>query len=82
MVSSWVRLLVHLAYSSSASKGDGIVPLSSAHIHEVRALASSLVFKGSIEIESILIACTWKNGNTFTHHYLCDVSLVSDGSSL
>ena len=77
-VSSWIRKLVLFAYSSSEAKGDGIVPLSSARTHEVRALASSLAFKGSIELESILRACTWKNGNTFTRHYLRDVSSISD----
>jgi len=53
--------------------------LSSARTLEVRALASSFAFKDSIELESILRACTWKNGNTFTRHYLRDVSSVSDG---
>ena len=70
-LSSWVRKLLVLAYSKAP---DDVIKLSSARTHEVRALASSLAFKGSIELEEVLRACTWKNANTFTSHYLRDVS--------
>ena len=45
-------------------------------MHEVlvRVLTLSMAFRGSIELEEVLRACTWKNANTFTTHYLRDVS--------
>ena len=74
-VSSWMRKLLHFVYKSAP---DDVVKLSSARTHEVRALASSMAFRGSIELEEVLRACTWKSANTFTTHYLRDVSAFSD----
>ena len=70
-ISSWVRKLLYFAYAKAP---EDVIRLSSARTHEVRALASSMAFRGSIELEEVLRACTWKNANTFTTHYLRDVS--------
>ena len=70
-ISSWIRKLLYFSYSKAT---EDVIRLSSARTHEVRALASSMAFRGSIELEEVLRACTWKNSNTFTTHYLRDVS--------
>ena len=70
-ISSWIRKLLHLAYSSAP---EDVIQLSSARTHEVRALASSMAFRGSMELEEVLKACTWKSSNTFASHYLRDIS--------
>ena len=70
-ISSWVRKLLFLSYSKAI---EDVIRLSSARTHEVRALASSMAFSGSIKLDEVLQACTWKNPNTFTMHYLRDVS--------
>ena len=70
-ISSWIRKLLHFAYSSAP---EDVIKLSSARTHEVRALASSMAFRGNMELEEVLKACTWKSANTFTTHYLRDVS--------
>ena len=57
---------------------EDVIQMSSSRTHEVRALASSMAFRGSIELEEVLRACTWKNANTFTTHYLRDVSVFAD----
>ena len=54
-VSSWVRKLLYFAYTKAL---EDVIRLSSAHYHEVRALASSMGFRGSIELEEVLCACT------------------------
>ena len=74
-ISSWIRKLLHFAYSSAP---EDVIKLSSARTHEVRALASSMAFRGSMELEDVLKACTWKSANTFTTHYLRDVSTFSE----
>ena len=74
-ISSWIRKLLHWVYSSAP---EDAIKLSSARTHEVRALASSMAFRGSMELEEVLKACTWKSANTFATHYLRDVSSVQD----
>ena len=73
-ISSWIRKLLHYAYSSAP---EDVIKLSSARTHEVRALASSMAFRGNMDLEDVLKACTWKSSNTFTTHYLRDVSTFS-----
>ena len=73
-ISSWIRKLLQFAYSSAP---EDVIKLSSARTHEVRAIASSMAFRGSMELEDVLKACTWKSANTFTTHYLRDVSSFS-----
>ena len=70
-ISSWIRKLLHWVYSSAP---EDVIQLSSAKTHEVRALASSMAFRGSMALEEVLKACTWKSANTFATHYLRDVS--------
>ena len=74
-VSSWIRKLLVFCYSKAP---EDVIQMSSSRTHEVRALASSMAFRGSIELEEVLRACTWKNANTFTTHYLRDVSVFAD----
>ena len=74
-ISSWIRKLLHFAYSSAP---EDVISLSSARTHEVRALASSMAFRGSMELEEVLKACTWKSANTFATHYLRDVSTFAE----
>ena len=74
-ISSWIRKLLHFAYSSAP---EDVIELSSARTHEVRALASSMAFRGNMDLEEVLKACTWKSANTFTTHYLRDVSTFAE----
>ena len=66
-----MRTLLYFAYVKAP---EDVIRLSSARTHEVRALASSIGFRGSIELEEVLQACTLKNANTFTTQSLRDVS--------
>ena len=42
--------------------------------HYVRAFAASKAFYRGVLTEQILQACHWKSHNTFTYHYLKDLS--------
>ena len=74
-LSSWIRKLLQLVYDSPE---EDVLKLSKTSTHEVRALASSLAFRGTMELEEVLRSCTWRNATTFTSHYLRDVSTCSD----
>jgi hypothetical protein len=44
--------------------------------HEIRRIATSLVFRGSTSTEDILQAGSWKRHTTFTDFYLKDLSVL------
>ena len=74
-LSSWIRKLLMLVYDSP---DEDVLRLSRTSTHEVRAFASSLAFRGTMELEEVLRACTWRNATTFTSHYLRDISTCSN----
>ena len=75
-LSSWVKNLLHFTYSSALQDED-VLQLSNMQAHEGWALSSSLAFRSSLDMESILQASTWKMPNTFISHYLTDISTLS-----
>ena len=74
-LSSCIRRLLKFAYTDPP---EDVLRLVSLRTHEVRGYASSLAFRGSVCVEDILRACTWKNKGTFISHYLKDISLNSE----
>ena len=70
-LSGWISQLIRYCYSQPGSKA---LELSGTRAHEVRAYATSLVSKGTTALEDILQAGNWKRHNTFTQHYLRDLS--------
>ena len=75
-LSGWIRKLIHFVYKTA---GGEVLPLANARTHEVRALAASLAFRGSIDLEDILSACSWASHSTFTDFYLQDIALLTKG---
>jgi integrase len=72
-ISGWVRSLIVKAHEDVP---DTFQSLVTPRTHEVRALAASLAFRGNIDVEEMLQACSWKNHSTFSSFYLRDVSHV------
>ena len=70
-ISGWISQLIRFCYSQPGSKA---LQLTGTRAHEVRAYASSLVSKGTSAIDDILMAGNWRSHNTFTNHYLRDIS--------
>ena len=77
-ISGWIRQLLHFVYS--AATGD-MLPLANRVTHEVRAMASSLAFRGNVPLEEIMQACSWQSPSTFTSFYLRDLHVVQEGLS-
>ena len=55
-LSGWVRKLIHYVYKTAEGE---VLPLANARTHEVHALVASLAFRGSLDMEDILPACSW-----------------------
>lgn len=75
-ISGWIRKLIQFAYANADSH---TAKLAGTTTHTIRGLAASLAFRGASSMEDILKACSWKSHNTFTHHYLKEVSGLMDG---
>lgn len=71
-----MRRLIIFCY---ANVDDHSAKLLGTSTHAIRGLAATLAFKGVASMEDILKACSWKSHNTFTSHYLKDVSGLMDG---
>jgi len=72
-LSGWVRTLLLKCYEDAP---DDILSLQNTKTHEIRALAASLAFRGNLDLEEIMQACSWKSHSTFSSFYLRDVSVL------
>jgi integrase len=77
-ISSWIKQLLLFCYENP---GNQAVQLSGTGCHEIRRVASTLVFRGTQSIEDLLKVGSWKNHSTFTDYYMKDLSLI-DGRNL
>ena len=72
-LSGWVRKLIKFTYDNSSEES---LALANTSTHAVRGMAASLAFRGGIDLETVLSACSWKNDSTFTSFYLKDFSVM------
>ena len=70
-ISSWIKKVI-LESHKNASEND--VKLLKVTAHEVRAVATSLVFTTSHSLESVKHAAQWRTDGTFQRHYLREFS--------
>ena len=75
-LSGWIRKLIKFVYNTAS--GD-VLPLANLSVHEVRAQAASLAFRGNVDIEDLLRACTWASQTTFSDFYLRDLEVIQGG---
>ena len=75
-LSGWVRKLIQFVYKTAS--GD-VIPLANVSVHEIRAQAASLAFRGNSDLEDILQACTWASESTFSDYYLRDLEVIQAG---
>ena len=77
-ISSWIKNLLLHCYKNPQ---EDAVRLSGLGSHEIRRIASTLVFIGNTCIEDVLQAGSWKVHSTFTDFYLKDLTVL-DGSKM
>jgi hypothetical protein len=75
-ISSWIKELLLVCYQNPSKEA---LELSGTGSHEIRKLASSIVFRDTSSLEDILKVGFWKNQNqsTFTSFYLKDLSVLN-----
>ena len=76
-VSRWISQAVIWSYAASARSPD-LLRLHSVKAHEVRAYSASVALLRAVPLEDILKAACWKCHNTFTSHYLRDLTFESE----
>ena len=77
-LSGWIKKLLKFCYRHPGKKA---IELSGTGSHEIRRIASTLVFRGVVSTEDLLRVGSWKSPTTFTDFYLKDLSVL-DGNSL
>ena len=75
-ISAWVKKLIKFTYQAGNSKA---CQLSGHPVHDIRGMASSWAFRGTVAVDDILKACTWSSHTTFTDFYLKDMTEVKEG---
>ena len=71
-ISRWIKVLIKEAHSDIT---EGDARLASCRVHELRALATSLLFSATHSLQSVMEAACWRNHSTFSSFYLRDISV-------
>lgn len=74
-ISGWVRKLIERAYKSPNEKA---CTLANYNTRDIRGMAASWASRGTLDLEGLMRACTWKSHTTFTDFYLKDLSVIRD----
>jgi len=73
-ISAWMRELIEFCYRNQNEKA--LELMGQRRTHEIRAQAASLVFTANAPFEDVLASGSWQCHNTFTDHYLRDLTEV------
>ena len=73
-MSSWVKRLILYCYNNPSER---VARQMSIRTHDIRGIATTLLFKGTPAIEDIVTAGSWKSDNTFISHYLKDLTEIN-----
>jgi hypothetical protein len=75
-ISSWIQKTVHYAYAESSPEEAALL---SVRAHDLRSLATSWSLHSSVRMADILRSAQWRSHNTFTYHYMKDMSMSEEG---
>ena len=70
-ISYWIRLVIKNAYNNVPKEDLRLWKVSA---HEVRALATSLLFKHNRSVKEVMSAASWRSNSTFVSFYLRDIN--------
>ncbi|MCS5643737.1 MAG: hypothetical protein NZ807_10805 [Dehalococcoidia bacterium] len=73
-ISRWIKVLIKEAHASITEEDARLVR---CRVHELRALATSLLFSATHSLQAVMEAACWRNHNTFSHFYLRDITLTN-----
>ena len=72
-ISGWLRAVIRATYASDCADQQTLHKVSA---HEVRALASSVLFSRNQSLEAVMRAASWRCSSTFSSFYLRDVTMI------
>ena len=70
-ISRWIKQVISQAHSGVDEEKARLVKCSA---HELRAIATSLAFKHTQNLRTVMAAASWRSHSTFSQFYLRDVS--------
>ncbi len=74
-ISNWVKDVIKFAHSQATNQDAQLI---SASAHELRAISTSVLFKHTHCINTVMEAACWRQHNTFSQFYLRDIALTDD----
>ncbi len=74
-LSNWIKEVIRSAHAQSDDTDARLVKVSA---HELRALATSTLFKHTHSLTAVMGAACWRNHNTFSQFYLRDITRMND----
>ena len=70
-ISLWIRSVIKAAYSSVSQEDLSLWKITA---HEVRAIATSILFRQNQSLKQVMSAASWKSNSTFVSFYLRDLN--------
>ena len=70
-ISHWLRLVIKNAYNTIPKEDLQLWKISA---HEVRAVATSLLFKHNHSLKEVMAAASWRSNSTFVSFYLRNIN--------
>jgi integrase len=77
-ISSWLKQGITMAYQTAGPDDRRLFDVRKVKGHQVRAAATSWAYTKSTPIDKILLAANWSSHNTFTSHYLKNMTAIQD----
>ena len=74
-LSGWIRKLILYCYENAS---DTSLTLAGTSSHAIRGMSATLAFRGGVDLEALMQACSWKSDSTFTDFYLKDLTTVQE----
>jgi len=78
-LSGWVRKLILECYQNPTPHA---CELTGTRTHDVRGFAHTLIYRGTVAMEDLVRSGSWKSHNTFTSHYLKDLTEIDSETLL
>jgi len=72
-LSAWIKKLIQFCYKNPS---EDACELTGTRAHDIRGFAHSLTYRGTVAMEDLLQAGSWKSHTVFTSNYLKDLTEI------
>ena len=77
-ISSWLKRGITMAYKTAGTEDRRLFDPRKVKGHQLRSAAASWSYAKKAPIDRILLAANWASHNTFTNHYLRNMTAIQD----